>query len=203
MDKNKIKYGLKNVYYAVATIAADGSATYGEPKRIPGAVNLGLDAQGETEPFYADDIEYYVSVANDGYEGDLEIALAPDDFRVDVLGDFLDGNGVMVEDSDAPVTHFALLFQFAGDVHAKRHVMYNCVATRPSVTGATKEANIAPQTETLTLSAATIYVPALDKNVVKSRVTPDEATQYDAWFEAVYLPTAPNTEPNPDPNPNP
>lgn len=194
-DNNKIKYGLRNVYYAVATIAADGSATYGTPKRIPGAVNLSLDAQGETEPFYADDVEYYVSIANDGYEGDLEIALVPDDFRVDVLGDFLDGNGVMVEDSDAPVTHFALLFQFAGDVHAKRHVMYNCVATRPSVTGATKEANITPQTETLTLSAATIYVPALEKNVVKSRVTPDEATQYGAWFEAVYLPTAPNTEP--------
>lgn len=194
-DTNKIKYGLRNVYYAVATIAADGSATYGTPKRIPGAVNLSLDAQGETEPFYADDVEYYVSIANDGYEGDLEIAMVPEDFRTDVLGDFEDANGVMIEDADAPVVHFALLFQFAGDVHSKRHVMYNCVAARPSVTGATKEANITPQTETLTLTAATIYVPAMEKNVVKARVTPDEATQYNAWFNNVYLPVAPTPDP--------
>lgn len=189
-DTNKIKYGIKNCHYAVATIAANGSATYGTAKPLPGAVNLSLEPQGDTSPFYADNIVYYTSVANNGYEGDLELAKVPEDFLKDVLGYVADKNGVLYEDANAPVVHFALIFQFEGDVHAKRHVMYNCVSTRPTVEGATKEEGIEPQTETINITATTIYVPAIDKDIVKASATPTEATQYDAWNTDIYIPVA-------------
>ena len=70
---NKIKYGLKNVHYAVITEDEDGSITYGTPKRIPGAVNLTLEPQGEQAEFYADDMRYFSAFANSGYSGSLEV----------------------------------------------------------------------------------------------------------------------------------
>ena len=188
---NKIKYGLKNVYYAVATIAADGSATYETPVAFPGAVSLSLEPQGENTPFYADNIVYWTGISNTGYEGDLEMARVIDSFKTDVLGYITSGNGLLVEDANANAVHFALLFQFEGDEKATRHVMYNCTATRPSAAGSTKEETIEPQTETVTITATSIYVEALETDIVKSETKVDTtSTVYDGWFTAVTLPTA-------------
>ena len=193
---NKIKFGLKNVYYAVATIAADGTATYADPVRIPGAVNLSMDPQGNQTKFYADNIVYWTGVANNGYEGDLEIARVPESFEKDVLGVVVDNKHVLVESADAPTIPFALLFQFEGDEKAVRHVMYNCTATRPNVEGSTKNENTEPQTETLSLTAATVYNSSLAQDIVKARTADNtDTTTYNGWFESVYQPAAANSKP--------
>ena len=127
MTKNKVKFGLKNVHYALLTVSEEGAVSFGAPVPIPGAVSMSLSPQGETETFYADDIAYYVSTANNGYQGDLEIALLPDSFRTDVLREVEDETDhVLVEKSTAEPQPFALLYQFTGDQQASLRVLYNC-----------------------------------------------------------------------------
>ena len=188
---NKIKYGLKSVHYAVATIAADGSATYGTPVAIPGAVNLSMSQQGDNTNFYADNIIYWAGYANNGYEGTLELARIPESFEKDILGAYEDGKKMLVENAEAPSVHFALMFQFEGDEKATRHVLYNCTASRPDVASQTVEQSISPVTETLNISASSVYDATLDKNIVKAKTTAEsDTTAYNAWFSAVYQPTA-------------
>jgi phi13 family phage major tail protein len=186
---NKVKYGLKNVYYAVATInASDNTATYGTPVRWPGAVNLSLDAEGESTKFRADNVDYWVGQSNNGYSGEFESALIPDSFRVDVLGDVLDSNGCLIENAGAVTQEFALMFQFEGDANATRHVLYNCTASRPSVSGETTGEEIEPQTETLNLTAVAVHNTALNLDISKARCNEGD-TAYSTWFDAVYQPS--------------
>lgn len=188
---NKIKYGVKNVHYAVATIDENNSATFGTPVALPGAVSLTLDQEGESNNFYADNRVYFTAFGNDGYTGSLELALIPDSFRTDVLGEVLDNKGVLVENQNAETVHFALMFQFEGDEHATRHVIYNCVASRPSVSGNTKEAAISPETETINITATSIYLSALDMDIVKARTGDDvDTATYSGWMSTVYVPTS-------------
>lgn len=187
---NKIKYGIKNVHYAVATLDENNAATFGTPVALPGAVSLTLDQEGESNNFYADNRVYFTAFGNDGYTGSLELALIPDSFRTDVLGEVLDNKGVLVENQNAQTVHFALMFQFEGDEHATRHVIYNCVASRPSVSGNTKEAAISPETETINITATSIYLSALDMDIVKARTGDNtDTTTYNGWMSTVFVPT--------------
>lgn len=181
---NKIKYGLSRVYYAVATEGTGGALTYDTPVAIPGAVSMSLEGLGDTNNFFADNIIYYSSTADNGYQGDLEMALIPDGFRVDVLGETLDTKGFHVERSSDTPKEFALLFQFEGDQSATRHCLYRCTASRPAVNGNTKEDSIEPQTESITITA----MPRINDEVIKSRC-PSTASDYATWFSAVVEPT--------------
>ena len=178
---NKIKYGLRNVYYAVATEGTGGALTYATPVAIPGGVNLSLSAEGETSPFYADDVIYFQSTSNNGYSGTLEVALLPDSFKTDVLLETVNTAGVSVEKANVTPKEFALLFEFQGDDKASRHALLRCSCSRPDVAGATKEASIEPQTETLNITA----MPRLNDYVVKASCPQTATTAYTAWYSAV------------------
>lgn len=182
---NKVKYNIKNAHYAKQNETEDGTITFETPVPVKGAVSVSFDANGDITPFYADGIQYFVSAANNGYEGDAEFALIPDQFREDVLKEQRDEKGVLHEISETGDTQkFAFLFEFDGDQKAIRRVLYNCTATRPSIESETKEENVEPGTETITISNS-----PLPNGRVKAQTTVDtDKTTYDGWYKAVYYP---------------
>ena len=94
--ENKVKFGLSNVHIAKLT-EADGVITYEVPFAMPGAKSLTADPEGEMTKFYADNIVYYIANSNQGYSGDLEIAMLIEKFFTEILGQQKDANGALFE----------------------------------------------------------------------------------------------------------
>lgn len=180
---NKVNFGLKNVHYAPIT-ETEGEITYGTPVRVPGAVSLTLTPRGELAEFYADNMLYYSSSSNDGYDGTLSIATVPEQFAVDALGEVKDeDDGTLTEKADAKQKQFALMFEFDGDVKATRHVLYQCSANRPTVTGGTTTNTKEPQPNELTFIAS---ARSTDYAVKTKTTTETSEEVYNAWYKDVY-----------------
>ena len=181
---NKVKFGLRNCYYAKATMGASGDTTFGTPVAMPGAVSLSLDPEGESENFYADDSVYFVVSTNNGYSGDFELALIPESFLKDIMHEDEDSNGVIIENKDAQPEHFALLFDFTGDQKKIRHCMYYCTAQRAGIAGDTKEDKTEVKTEKLTIKST-----PLPNGIVKAKTGNNTSDSvYNSWFSRVYMP---------------
>ena len=197
MPENKVKFGLEKVAVAVATIdETNHSATYAAPIMNPGARSLSLDPQGDLTQWYADNRAYFTVNDANGYQGDLEVARFIDAVKAAIWNIATAANGIQYEEQGVEAVHFALLFEFKGDVQKVRHAFYNCVATRPAVASATTEDTTEPQTESSTITATSIYVPAIQKEIVRGKCYPGDAA-YDGWYTAVTLPTASETTETP------
>lgn len=181
--ENKVEFGLSNTHYSIVTVDEETNAlTFGTPERLPGAVSLTLDANGDLIQFKADDVDYYTNPNNQGYNGTLTLARVPDKFKQEILGEEKTTGGVMIESADAQTKRFALMFEFQGDKKRTRHVMYYCSANRPSIASTTKDSG-----EPNTTDLSVVVSPRPDTNVVKAKTTAGvtEAV-YDSWYTKVY-----------------
>ena len=180
---NKVKFGLSNVHIAKIT-ETDGAITYGTPFAMPGAKSLTADPEGETTKFYADNIVYYIANSNQGYTGDLEIAMLIKQFFTEILGQQEDTNGALFESADDVTARFALMGEIEGDVKKRRFVYFDCTATRPSAEMNTIEESKEPQTDKVSITMA----PRSTDKAIKAVIEPSEENQevYDTFFTKVY-----------------
>lgn len=188
-EQNKVTFGLRNAHYAKIT-ETNGVITYGTPIPMPGSVELSLEPTGDPSEFYADDELYYDAPNNQGYSGTLTIAQIIQSFAEDCLGEEYDEEtGTMAEVADAKPSAFALLFEFDGDKKAVRHVVYNCKASRPTISSSTKTQSSEPNTSELSFTAKPTKFSG--KRYVKNKTTPGGPTQtYDGWYNTVFVPGA-------------
>lgn len=181
-ENNKVHYDLIDVHVAPLTFT-EGVPTFGTPEALPGSISMDLSAQGNTVALRADGITYYRSNSNNGYSGNLNLAMVPDWFKVKYLGEKLtETDKVQVENANAEPAPFALLFGFLGDKKNRRHVLYNCMASRPNVKGENKENQKEPDTESLPLTA----VPLPNGDVKASTTVDTPETVYNGWMKAVW-----------------
>lgn len=182
----RIRYGIKNAYYAVATDDGTGALTYATPVTIPGAKSISLDAQGEGVDEFADNVTWWHGDTNNGYSGSIEFedTASYDTFIQTVMGQTKDSTtGVVTEKTSDEPKEFALGFQFelnGSTDTGKRVWLLRVKASRPSISGQTKESSIAVATNTINITA----LPRIsDDAVKKSCVSSDSA--YSSWFSAV------------------
>ena len=186
MADNKVKFGLEKVHVAFFD---EELGTFEEPQHIPGAVNLALTGEGEPYTFYADNIAYYVVNSNNGYSGDLEMALIPDWFSVEALGWEIDDNGMVVEVADGKQKPFALLYEVKGDQNNKRYIYYNCMSSKPTEEHSTETESREVNTQTLTINVSAKEFN--NKNVIKGamELSLANATAFNSFFDEVQEPT--------------
>ena len=198
MSDNKVRFGLRNVHYAVYTPGVNGAlGTYATPVAVPGAVQLDLSREGNESSFYADDSKYYTMDANAGYSGTLEMALVPDQMLEDLLGYIEDAGGAVVEDVDGKQAEFALSFEVQGDANPTRYTYYNCKLSRPENSFETIGESADPQTQSLNVTMVSRDFPwgtGETKKIVKTHHTKvdDSDTLYTGWFTSVHIPTKPS-----------
>lgn len=185
-DKNKVRFGLKNVH--VCSITEDaGAITYGKPTAWKGAKSLTLDPEGDTNTYYADNTAYFATNTNNGYSGSLEMSEIPEEIEKMIFNVVTTEEGNLAEDANLLPNNVALMFQFEGDVNATKYIFYKVVFSRPNVEGETKEESTDPKTTSMDITA--IPVEKDDHQWVRSKCRKGD-TNYENFFSTA--PTLPS-----------
>lgn len=193
MSQNKVTFGLRNVHIAYFNEEATTQPAWSAPVKVPGAVRWTPEVLGDQSTFYADDTAYFTVTANNGYNGELEMANISDQVLAEILGWEIDTNGMLVETSDATPKRFAIMGEVQGDKRNRRFVYYDCQASRPAKERTTKGETVEPTTDVLSMSVSPIEVDG--RMIVKGdlELSDTNATVYNSFFTSVYLPTFTDT----------
>lgn len=186
-DTNKVRFGLSNLYFGTYTVAANGTVTLGSPVKVPGAVSLNLDPETEETVFWADNVKYYVTNADNGFTGEVEVAAFNDDFKTTFMNyvALADGGIAQIKGMDNQTCY--MMFQSEGDAQSRRGILYNVSLGQISRSYQTTEGTKEPQTATLGITV----VGDNETGITRASYTED-ATGYSTLFSAPPVPNLPS-----------
>lgn len=149
---NKVEFGISNLYVGTYSVNAQGTVTLGTPYHQAGAVNLSVEAESESNDFYADNIKYWSGFSDNGFTGTIEVAKFDAAFKTQFLGyqTLADGGIAAVKGAQKPNTY--IMFQTEGDESARRVIMYNVALGSIDREYATIEESKEPTTESMDIT---------------------------------------------------
>ncbi len=187
MAENKVRFGICNVHYALATVADDGSVTYGAWKALPNAVSITADPNTNTSTQYADNVLIYSKTSLTGTNITLTMSTISDEFKKEVLGWKSTGNGGLIQPADAITQYIALGYQIEGDQKSSKRWFFLCSVSDPNNDDAqTTTDSITFSNEALTLTAYPVKIG--DKRYLKEKIA-EGSTGYASMFSGT--PTLP------------
>ena len=188
MAKNKVMFGVSNLHFGLYTEADDGTVTLGTPMKIPGTVNLTMEPESEEVVFYADNVKYWTTYSDNGFTGELENALFPDEFKLAFMNYVEVANGGIGQVKGRQNKKVYFMFQAEGDAEARRTIVYNVSIGQINREHATVEDSIEPGTDTLPISVAG------DNKTGLTRVAyPPTSAIYDTMFTTPPVPALPES----------
>jgi phi13 family phage major tail protein len=152
MSEN-VRYGLSNVYYALATADTSGKLTWAVPVAIPTAQEFSMSRAINTQNVYADNKLIFSVQAETNATLTMKFSVIPDDVKEAILNHKTDSKGHDVEITNADTKFFALILQIQGDSKARRRVYPKCTAVLGDEQTSTTNENITVNSDTLTITA--------------------------------------------------
>lgn len=187
-DKNKVEFGISELHVGTYTVDPDtGVATLGTPYHQKGAVTLSVEAESDSNDFYADNIKYWSGFSDNGFTGSIEVARFDNDFKTQFLGYKITADGGVASVKNATKPDVYIAFQTEGNVEPRRVLLLNVALGAISREFSTIEETKEPVTESLDITVTG------DNNsgITKVNYKPDDAG-YATLFTAPTVPTIPD-----------
>lgn len=186
MAKNKVMFGVSNLYIGTYTVNDDNEVVLGAPMHVPGTVNISLEAESEENSFYADNVKYWSGYSDNGYSGEIENALFDETFKTTFMNyeTLADGGVAQIKGKQNKTVY--MMFQADGDAENRRMIMYNVSLGQITREYATTEDSVEPQTATLPFTVAGDNTTGITRVSYK----PDDAV-YNTMFTTPPVPALP------------
>lgn len=187
---NKVVFGLENVHVCTYTVSS-GTVTLGTPMHVPGAVNMSLEPDSEENSFYADNVKYYTSYSDNGFTGELEMAMFSDTFKTTFLNYTALTGGGLAQVKGVQNKDVCIIFEAKGDAEKRRCILYNVALGNINREFSTTTESTEPQTATLSFTVNGDN----GTGIVKAEY-PETASAYDTIFTTPPVPALPSASTN-------
>ena len=188
--QNKVNWGLAASAWGKITVDANGNDVYGPPIMFLGDRQVNFTPAGDLVKVFADGTVIYVGKENTGYTGSLELTAMDDEFAKWALSEEVDSKNVQYEINEPVVNRIYLLWEWVQDTKNTRHIMYNITVSRTNINATTAGDGDSKTAQYRTLNLTAI--PRADGIVKASTRVDVDATTYNNWFNAAYVPAGAN-----------